>query len=214
MILSDHYSEMMRIEVSGRRATKSSPDGLGVVNEYAIELLKGVRKHGIEMERVMLEKIREICKVAMSEEFITPEESNIALSDKVAEMVETGSIEKNFVAYLKYAVAEERERIVRLNRGLGIESKDNNPFDDYEFDPADPEVSAHHFVRLCECATPVTDCATPVTDCATVLLLLVFSHSLLKTIFSMTMIESVALNPTPDSARCILGDGAQDEGIC
>jgi len=205
---------MMRIEVSGRRATKSSPDGLGVVNEYAIELLKGVRKHGIEMERVMLEKIREICKVAMSEEFITPEESNIALSDKVAEMVETGSIEKNFVAYLKYAVAEERERIVRLNRGLGIESKDNNPFDDYEFDPADPEVSAHHFVRLCECATPVTDCATPVTDCATVLLLLVFSHSLLKTIFSMTMIESVALNPTPDSARCILGDGAQDEGIC
>ena len=198
---------MMRIEVSGRRATKSSPDGLGVVNEYAIELLKGVRKHGIEMERVMLEKIREICKVAMSEEFITPEESNIALSDKVAEMVETGSIEKNFVAYLKYAVAEERERIVRLNRGLGIESKDNNPFDDYEFDPADPEVSAHHFVRLCECATPVTDCAT-------VLLLLVFSHSLLKTIFSMTMIESVALNPTPDSARCILGDGAQDEGIC
>jgi len=205
---------MMRIEVSGRRATKSSPDGLGVVNEYAIELLKGVRKHGIEMERVMLEKIREICKVAMSEEFITPEESNIALSDKVAEMVETGSIEKNFVAYLKYAVAEERERIVRLNRGLGIESKDNNPFDDYEFDPADPEVSAHHFVRLCECATPVTDCATPVTDCATVLLLLVFSHSLLKTIFSMTMIESVDLNPTPDSARCILGDGAQDEGIC
>ena len=79
--------------------------------QYAQLLLKEARALGAELESSQLEIIRSICKVAMDPSHETEEETAIALTDAVREMKPL--LDENFVAYLKYAIAEEEGRLAR-----------------------------------------------------------------------------------------------------
>ena len=78
---------------------------------YAQLLLKETRALGAELESQQLEVIRSICKVAMDPSHQTEEETSMALTDAVRDM--RPLFDDCFVAYLKYAVAEEEGRLAR-----------------------------------------------------------------------------------------------------
>ena len=84
---------------------------LGKLVNYAQVLLKETRALGAELEAHQLEIIRSICKVAMDPEHQTEEETANALSDAVRDM--RPLLDDAFVAYLKYAVAEEEAKLAR-----------------------------------------------------------------------------------------------------
>ncbi len=84
---------------------------LGKLVNYAQALLKETRALGAELEAHQLEIVRSICKVAMDPEHTTEEETANALSDAVRDM--RPLLDDAFVAYLKYAVAEEESRLAR-----------------------------------------------------------------------------------------------------
>lgn len=84
---------------------------LGRLVNYAQGLLKETRALGAELEAHQLEIVRSICKVAMNPDHITEEETAMALSDAVRDM--RPLLDDAFVAYLKYAVAEEESRLAR-----------------------------------------------------------------------------------------------------
>ena len=84
---------------------------LGGLVAYAQLLLKEARALGAELEAQQLEVIRCICKVAMDPSHKTEEETAIALTDTVRDM--RPMFDDAFVAYLKYAVAEEESRLAR-----------------------------------------------------------------------------------------------------
>ncbi|KAL3944617.1 MAG: hypothetical protein SGBAC_001329 [Bacillariaceae sp.] len=84
---------------------------LGQVVVYAQLLLKEVRALGAELEAQQLEVVRSICKVAMDPRYTTEEETAMALTDAVRDM--RPLLDDMFVAYLKYAVAEEKGRLAR-----------------------------------------------------------------------------------------------------
>ena len=84
---------------------------LGQLVNYAQLLVKEARALGAELEAQQLEIIRSICKVAMDPSHTTEEETAIALSDAVRDM--RPLLDDVFVAYLKYAVAEEEARLAR-----------------------------------------------------------------------------------------------------
>lgn len=84
---------------------------LGKLVNYAQALLKETRALGAELEAHQLEIVRSICKVAMDPEHTTEEETANALSDAVRDM--RPLLDDAFVAYLKYAVAEEEARLAR-----------------------------------------------------------------------------------------------------
>lgn len=84
---------------------------LGQLVVYAQVLLKQTRALGAELEAQQLEVVRSICKVAMDPRHTTEEETSIALSDAVRDM--RPLLDDGFVAYLKYAVAEEEARLAR-----------------------------------------------------------------------------------------------------
>lgn len=86
-------------------------DILGHLVGYAQLLLKEARALGAELEAQQLEVIRSICKVAMDPTLVTEEETAMALTDAVREM--RPLFDDAFVAYLKYAVAEEEGRLAR-----------------------------------------------------------------------------------------------------
>jgi hypothetical protein len=79
--------------------------------EYAQLLVKEARALGATLEAQQIEVIRSICKVAMDPSFQTEEETARALSDAVRDM--RPLFDDSFVAYLKYAVAEEEGRLAR-----------------------------------------------------------------------------------------------------
>jgi hypothetical protein len=74
-------------------------------------LLKEAHALGAELEAQHLEVIRSICKVAMDPRYTTEVESAEALTDAVRGM--RPLFDDAFVAYLKYAVAEEEGRLAR-----------------------------------------------------------------------------------------------------
>jgi len=84
---------------------------LGTLVGYAQLLLKEARALGAELEAQQLEVIRSICKVAMNPSHSTEEDTAVALSDAVRDM--RPLLDDSFVAYLKYAVAEEEGRLAR-----------------------------------------------------------------------------------------------------
>jgi hypothetical protein len=85
---------------------------LGWLVSFAQVLLKQARALGAELEAQQLEVIRSICKVAMDPRHQTEEETSVALSDAVRDM--RPLLDDSFVAYLKYAVAEEEARLARM----------------------------------------------------------------------------------------------------
>jgi len=89
-------------------------ENLSKLVNYAMILLKETQSLGAELEAMQLELIRSICEVAMDPRYATEEESVMALSDAVRDM--RPLLDENFVAYLKYAIAEEEGRLRR--RGL------------------------------------------------------------------------------------------------
>ena len=84
---------------------------LGQLVVFAQLLLKETRALGAELEAQQLEVVRTICKVAMDPRHQTEEETAMALSDAVRDM--RPLLDDAFVAYLKYAVAEEEARLAR-----------------------------------------------------------------------------------------------------
>jgi hypothetical protein len=84
---------------------------LGQLVVYAQLLLKEAKALGAELEAQQLEVIRSICKVAMDPSHKTEEETALALTDVVRDM--RPLFDEAFVAYLKYAVAEEEGRLAR-----------------------------------------------------------------------------------------------------
>ena len=84
---------------------------LGQLVVYAQLLLKEARALGASLEAQMIEVIRSICKVAMDPSLATEEETARALTDAVRDM--RPLFDDVFVAYMKYAVAEEKGRLAR-----------------------------------------------------------------------------------------------------
>jgi hypothetical protein len=84
---------------------------LGHLVAFAQLLLKEVQALGAELESQQLEVIRSICKVAMDPSHRTEEEAAMALTDAVRDM--RPLFDDGFIAYLKYAVAEEEGRLAR-----------------------------------------------------------------------------------------------------
>lgn len=84
---------------------------LGKLVVYAQVLLKEARALGAELEAQQLEIVRSICKIAMDPRHTTEEETAMALTDAVRDM--RPLLDDVFVAYLKYAVAEEEARLAR-----------------------------------------------------------------------------------------------------
>jgi hypothetical protein len=84
---------------------------LGMLVVYAQRLLQEARALGAELEAQQLEVVRSICKVAMDPSHVTEEDTALALSDAVRDM--RPMLDDVFVAYLKYAVAEEEAKLAR-----------------------------------------------------------------------------------------------------
>jgi hypothetical protein len=84
---------------------------LGQLVIYAQLLLKEARALGAELEAMQLEIVRSICKVAMDPAHVTEEETAQALTYVVRDM--RPLLDDVFVAYLKYATAEEESRLAR-----------------------------------------------------------------------------------------------------
>eukprot|EP00804_Cyclotella_cryptica_P002831 CCRYP_009364-RA/>CCRYP_009364-RA protein AED:0.08 eAED:0.08 QI:0/0/0/1/1/1/3/0/1109 len=74
-------------------------------------LVKEAQALGAELEVSMLEIIRSICEVAMDPSHTTEEETAVALTDAVRDM--RPLLDDAFVAYLKYAIAEEEASLER-----------------------------------------------------------------------------------------------------
>lgn len=127
LMLSEHFVDHVR-----RRLNKMADDDLDALRRddeslesahvkerellvqlvvYAQLLLKEVRALGAELESQQLEVIRSICKVALDPVHQTEEETALALTDAVRDM--RPLFDDAFVAYLKYAVAEEEGRLAR-----------------------------------------------------------------------------------------------------
>ena len=102
---------LRRDDESLREPHEKERDILGQLVVYAQSLLKEVRALGAELEAHQLEIVRSICKVAMDPSHTTEEETAMALSDAVRDM--RPLLDDAFVAYLKYAVAEEESKLAR-----------------------------------------------------------------------------------------------------
>ena len=79
--------------------------------QIAQGLIKETQALGAELEVSMLEIIRSICEVAMDPSHTTEEETATALTDAVRDM--RPLLDDAFVAYLKYAIAEEEAKLER-----------------------------------------------------------------------------------------------------
>jgi len=79
--------------------------------QIAQALVKEAQALGAELEVSMLEIIRNICEVAMDPSHTTEEDTAVALTDAVRDM--RPMLDDAFVAYLKYAIAEEEGKLAR-----------------------------------------------------------------------------------------------------
>ena len=102
---------LRRDDVSLEEKHKQERELLGRIVVNAQLLLKETHALGAKLEAQQLEIIRSICKVAMDPSHATEEEAAIALTDAVRDM--RPLFDDAFIAYLKYAVAEEEGRLAR-----------------------------------------------------------------------------------------------------
>jgi hypothetical protein len=79
--------------------------------QIAQALVKEAQALGAELEVSMLEIIRSICEVAMDDRHKSEEETAVALTDAVRDM--RPLLDDAFIAYLKYAIAEEEGKLAR-----------------------------------------------------------------------------------------------------
>ena len=127
LLLSDNFVALIkeRLEAMADRdldARRRDDDSLEenharerVILSHLVEsaqlLLKEVQALGAELEASQLEVVRSICQVAMDPSHQTEEETAAALTDAVRDM--RPLLDNTFVAYLKYAIAEEEGRLAR-----------------------------------------------------------------------------------------------------
>jgi hypothetical protein len=111
-MMADRDLEAMRRGDDATEKTSSRERQLlGGLVVAAQLLLKEARALGAQLEAQQLEVIRSICKIAMDPKHDTEEETAQALTDGVREM--RPLFDDSFVAYLKYAVAEEEAKLAR-----------------------------------------------------------------------------------------------------
>ena len=79
--------------------------------QIAQVLVKEVQALGAELEVSMLEIIRSICQVAMDPSHKSEQDTAVALTEAVRDM--RPLLDDAFVAYLKYAIAEEEGKLAR-----------------------------------------------------------------------------------------------------
>lgn len=120
-IVDRDLDALRRNDESLKEAHEREREILGQLVVYAQALLKEARALGAELEAHQLEVVRSICKVAMNPAHTTEEETAMALSDAVRDM--RPLLDDIFVAYLKYAVAEEEAKLARA--GL-LDDPDHN----------------------------------------------------------------------------------------
>jgi len=115
LLLSDNFVPIVKTILSQKTLTDpKTKANLTRLIQSASLLLKEAQALGAELETMQLEVIRSICSVAMSPQHQTQEAQAQALTDKVKEL--RPLLDETFVAYLKYAVAEEEAKLAR--RGL------------------------------------------------------------------------------------------------
>jgi hypothetical protein len=102
---------LRRNDESLKEAHEREREILGWLVVFAQALVKEARALGAELEAQQLEIVRSICNVAMDPKHTTEEETAVALSDAVRGM--RLLLDDVFVAYLKYAVAEEEAKLAR-----------------------------------------------------------------------------------------------------
>uniref|UniRef100_A0A7S4AMV0 Uncharacterized protein n=1 Tax=Pseudo-nitzschia australis TaxID=44445 RepID=A0A7S4AMV0_9STRA len=102
---------LRRDDESLREPHEKEREILGQLVVYAQALLKETRALGAELEAHQLEVVRSVCKVAMDPTHTTEEETANALADAVRDM--RPLLDDAFVAYMKYAVAEEEAKLAR-----------------------------------------------------------------------------------------------------
>lgn len=111
-VMADRDLEALRRGDDNTEATSSRERQLlGELVVSAQLLLKEAQALGAELEAQQLEVIRSICKVAMDPKHQTEEETARALTEGVRDM--RPLFDDAFIAYLKYAVAEEEARLAR-----------------------------------------------------------------------------------------------------
>lgn len=128
LLLSDNFIDLVRerLYAMAQRDLAARQDGTEdllkdahakerVIMMNLVQLAQGLIKEaqalGAELEVSMLEIIRSICEVAMDPAHTTEEETAIALTDAVRDM--RPLLDDTFVAYLKYAIAEEEAKLER-----------------------------------------------------------------------------------------------------
>eukprot|EP00934_Nitzschia_sp_Nitz4_P001890 Nitzschia sp. Nitz4//scaffold119_size111653//99948//102674//NITZ4_004212-RA/size111653-processed-gene-0.201-mRNA-1//-1//CDS//3329533902//1890//frame0 len=120
LLLSNNFPELVRERMKGlenlalrrlrpREDIETERMLLGQLVAYAQILVKETQILGSQLEAQQLEIIESICKVAMDPDFQNEEERAFALTDAVCEMLPL--LDDAFVAYLKFAIAEEEERL-------------------------------------------------------------------------------------------------------
>jgi hypothetical protein len=98
-------------EDSLKEAHESERAILVNLSRIAQSLVKEAQALGAELEVSMLEIIRSICEVAMDPRHTSEDETAVALTDAVRDM--RPLLDDAFVAYLKYAIAEEEGKLAR-----------------------------------------------------------------------------------------------------
>ncbi|KAL7445255.1 hypothetical protein ACHAXH_008232 [Discostella pseudostelligera] len=128
LLLSDNLVDIMRerVRAMAQRDLDARREGNeeSVAERHASEraimknlariaqlLVKEAQALGAELEVSMLEIIRSICEVAMDPSHKTEEDTALALTDAVRDM--RPLLDDAFVAYLKYAIAEEEGKLAR-----------------------------------------------------------------------------------------------------
>ena len=112
--MADEYLNMQRAGVESKEFDERQTSERYVLQnlvKYAQLLLKEAQALGAELEGSQIEIIRSICNVAMDPKHTTDEETAEALTDAVRDLKPL--LDENFVAYLKFAIAEERARLAR-----------------------------------------------------------------------------------------------------
>lgn len=128
LLLSDNLVDLMKERVRAMAQRDLAARGEGkeeyVSERHASEraimmnlariaqsLVKEAQALGAELEVSMLEIIRSICEVAMDPSHKSEEDTAVALTDAVRDM--RPLLDDAFVAYLKYAIAEEEGKLAR-----------------------------------------------------------------------------------------------------
>lgn len=119
-LIKERLQAMTQRDLAGRREGKEdlrkeihARERAIMINlaQIAQALVKEAQALGAELEVSMLEIIRNICEVAMDPSHTTEEDTAVALTDAVRDM--RPMLDDAFVAYLKYAIAEEEGKLAR-----------------------------------------------------------------------------------------------------